>query len=77
MSFHDANLIAKQRVDVAVPPARCLHSEPVRRSFDEGISSRYDEISGLDRAVPDWNFGARRFFNSDQKNLEEKSLCHT
>lgn len=38
-----------------LPHFTCLYGEAIRRSFHEGIGSRYDEISGLDWAVPNWN----------------------
>ena len=42
-----------------VRSAGCLcYGAAIRRSFHEGIGSRYDEISGLDRAVPNWNVRA-------------------
>ncbi len=61
-----------------VRSAGCFYGEAIRRSFHEGIGSRYDEISGLDRAVPNWDLraGAVIFPCGDLENLEEKSLCH-
>jgi hypothetical protein len=39
-----------------------MYGGAMGRSFHEGIGSRYDEISGLDRAVPKRNARANAAF---------------
>jgi hypothetical protein len=41
--------------DIGATACHWFYGEVTRRSFDERIGSRYDEISGLDRPVPNWN----------------------
>ena len=61
-----------------VRPARCFYGEAIRRSFHEGIGSRYDEISGLDRAVPKRDVRTRSapFCRDDRKSWRRNSLSH-
>ncbi|MHB1840037.1 MAG: hypothetical protein ACYCPD_09775 [Acidobacteriaceae bacterium] len=57
IDLHDGNLTAGQPSMSRLPRFTCVYGAAMGRSFNEGIGSGYDEISGLDRAVPKWNAG--------------------
>src|SRR6185437_477425 len=62
--------------NVGAAACHCFYGEATGPSFDEGIGSRYDEISGSDRAVPNWNVMVKCpfFLLLRSEILEEKFL---
>ena len=55
INLQHGSLTVGQRMKMRPPLVACVYGAAIGRSFDEGIGSRYDEISGLDWVVPNWN----------------------